>query len=136
MRGLFVCKTVLPHEKHLARPFDCAVELPLVVRRQVGIFARQNPPLLGDEVFKQGGVFVVQRLHREVNLGFWSWRSRFHARHALIAIGLFFDVCFAWHNNKQLLDFPMHRMAAQKRIVLLKLQFFGLGFFVSSGDVA
>jgi hypothetical protein len=59
----------LLHQEHLAGAFDGAVELTLIVRGQTGVFAREDAALVGDELAEQGGVFEVEGVDGEVDLG-------------------------------------------------------------------
>ena len=45
--------------------------------RQSGVLARQNPPLVGDELPQQVGVLEIQRVNGKVNLWFGPRRAHF-----------------------------------------------------------
>jgi len=59
----------LLHEQHLPRALDGAIEPPLVMRRQPGIFAGQNASLVRHKLAQQRNILVIQRIEREIILG-------------------------------------------------------------------
>jgi hypothetical protein len=59
----------LLHQQHLTGAFDRPIQAPLVVRGKAGIFAREDAPLVSDELAQQVGVLEVQRIHGEIDLG-------------------------------------------------------------------
>jgi hypothetical protein len=61
------CRPDVLHQQHLARAFDGG-SAALVMRRQAGVFARQDAALVGHELLEQGGVLEIQRVDGEVNL--------------------------------------------------------------------
>src|SRR5882724_6549445 len=86
------------HEQNLTRALNGAIQPPLVMRRQAGIFAGQNPALVGHELLEQIGVLEIQRIRREINLGLGPGRANFigtgpAAGTALISVGM----RLAWH---------------------------------------
>ena len=82
------------------------------VRRHSGDTARKNLAALGDELFQEIGIFVIDRLDRDVDAT---------ARHGAVGAaegGAAFG-CFRFHG---LFGFPVQRVTAQKRVVFLFLQ--------------
>ena len=69
---------VLFHQKHLARPFNGAVQLPLVMGGQAGVFAREDAALVGHELFEEGHILKIQGIKSEVNLGFGPGSADFN----------------------------------------------------------
>ena len=57
------------HQQHLPRTLDRAVQTPLVMRGQAGVFPRQNAALIGHKLLQQVGVLKVQGVNGEVDLG-------------------------------------------------------------------
>ena len=115
----------LLHEQHLARSLDRLVEPSLVMRREPGVLAWQDSPLIGDKLPEQVRIFEVQRVNGEINLGLGTRRADFGDGRtaASAALAGFIGTCFTRH---KLLDFAMKRVATQGRVVLFKFQLFGL----------
>src|SRR5687768_7670369 len=101
----------LLHQQHLPRTFHRAVQLPLVVRREAGVFPREDAPLVSDKLAEEGGILKIERIDSEIDLRLGPRRARFHRAPA--AAFLFLWMCFAWHN---LLDLPVQSVAAQERV--------------------
>ena len=105
----------LLHEQHLTGAFDRPIKLSLVVRRQAGVFAWQDSPLVGHELPQQVDIFEIERVCREIDFGFRPRRAHFHERTAAstAAVGLV-RASFARH---KLFDFAMERVASQGWII-------------------
>jgi hypothetical protein len=58
----------LLHQQHLARAFDGAGQLALIMRGHPGVFARQDTALIGHILPEQIGVLEIERVNGEVNL--------------------------------------------------------------------
>jgi hypothetical protein len=67
----------LLHQQHLPRAFDGEIQAALIMRGQAGVFARENPSLVGDELAEQRDVFEFQRVGGEINFGFGTGRAAF-----------------------------------------------------------
>jgi len=86
------------HEQHLSRAFNGAIQPPLVMRGQAGVFAGQNASLVGHELFEQVGVLEIQGVRGEINLGLGPRRADFiragpAAGTAFLSVGM----RLAWH---------------------------------------
>jgi hypothetical protein len=107
------------------------------MRRQSGIFAWQDPPLVGHKLTEKVNVLKIERISREIDFGFRSWGAHFDNRTSGAAgsapVG-FVRTSFAWH-KEWLLNFAVKSMAAKRRVILLQLQLFGLELFVASGCI-
>ena len=67
----------LLHQQHLAGAFDSAIEPPLIMRRQPGIFPGQDAALIGHKLLQEGNILEIERINREINLGLRTWRAHF-----------------------------------------------------------
>jgi hypothetical protein len=65
------------HQEGLAGAFDGAVQPPLIMGGETGVFAGENPPVVGDELFQEIDVLEIQGVNGEVNFGFRAGRADF-----------------------------------------------------------
>ena len=70
----------LLHQQHLAGALDGAIEPALVMRRQAGVFARQDAALVGHELPEQVDVLEIERVNGEIDLGLRARGARFAVR--------------------------------------------------------
>lgn len=117
----------LLHEQHFPGAFDALVHAALVVRREAGVFAREDASLIGDESAEQGDVLVIKSVEGEIDFGFGTWGADFVGASAFFSV-LILGV-FAWH--RLLLDFPVKSMTAESRIILSEFDLLGFEFLVA-----
>ncbi len=87
------------HEEHLPGALDRAVEAALIMRRQAGVFARQNAALVSHELAQEIGVLEIERVGGKINFGFGTRRAHFSVRGAAVRAALiwFVGASFARH---------------------------------------
>ena len=83
-----------------------------------GVFAGQDAALVGHVLAKQIGVFVIERVGGEINLGFGPGRAIFHG-----ALAALFFVFMGLAGHKKLFDFAVNGVAPQRGVILLHFQF-------------
>src|SRR3989442_4695366 len=103
------------------------------MRRQAGVFPRQDSAGVSDELSEQVDVLVVQRVHGEINFRLGPGRAGFHRPSPTRAATRLIDVGLAWHN---LFDFAVHGVATKKGVVFFQLKFLRLQLLVARGEVA
>ena len=91
------------------------------MRRQASVFARENAPLVGNELAKKIGILVIKGVDGEIDLRLWPRCALFHGAGTATTISAvrFVSMCLARHNR--LLDFFMDRVTPQRRIIFLNL---------------
>src|SRR5437660_2397113 len=85
------------HQEHLPGALDSAVQAPLVMGRQAGVFARKDAAGFGDKLLEQIDVFVIERIGSEINLGLGSRGADFHDASSPRAATRFVNVGLARH---------------------------------------
>ena len=121
-----------PHEQHLARSLDGAIQPALIMGRQASVFSRQDASLIRHELLEQGDVFEIKRIDRKINFRLWTRRANLIRG----ATALFGFIWTSFSGHRVLLDFAMKRVPAERRIIFLNLQLFRLELFVTRGRVA
>src|SRR5512138_3737694 len=81
------------HQEHLTGTLDRAVELPLIMRRQPGVLARQDAAVIGHELLEQSDVLEFQRINGEINFRLGPGCAFFHAAGAAAAFAAFAFLC-------------------------------------------
>ena len=105
------------------------------MRWQASVLARKDAAIICHKLPKEVDVFVVERIHGEIDFGLRTGSTPFDRSAFAAALLIIPFVCMglARHN---LFDFAVQSVAAKRRIVFLDFQFFGLEFFVAGGRVA
>ena len=107
------------------------------MRGQAGIFAWKNAALVSNKLLEQVGILEIESVDGEINLRLGARGAHFGERAPATRaafVGLLWSG-FTRHRRWGLLDFAMHRVAAQSGVVLFQLELFGFQLFVASGRI-
>jgi len=99
LRRVLLAKARLFHQEHLPGAFDGAVQSPLVMSGKTGVLPRKDAAGVGDKLFEQIDVFVVECVRGEVNLGLGARGADLHSAPAARTAARFVYVRLARHKN-------------------------------------